>query len=83
MKPKELFFTFLTFFTVIALGLAGASAQAPAYNLDATVAAAMKAFDVPGMAVAVVKDGQVVSAKGYGVKTLGQPASVDERTLFG
>ena len=43
----------------------------------------MKAFDVPGMAVAVVKDGQVVSGTGYGVKTLGQPAPVDERTLFG
>ena len=58
-------------------------AQAPTFNLDATVAAAMKAFDVPGMAVAVVKDGQVVSAKGYGVKTMGLPARVDDRTLFG
>ena len=58
-------------------------AQAPAYDLDATVAAAMRAFDVPGMAVAVVKDGRVVSAKGYGVKALGQPARVDDTTLFG
>jgi CubicO group peptidase (beta-lactamase class C family) len=71
---------------VLALSLIAAAtlaAQAPAYNLDATVAAAMKAFDVPGMAVAVVKDGQVVSAKGYGVKALGQPGLVDDKTLFG
>lgn len=84
MKTKSNSPWFPMFSMLMALAL-GASllAQAPPYNLDATVAAAMKAFDVPGMAVAVVKDGQVVSAKGYGVKTLGQPASVDERTLFG
>lgn len=43
----------------------------------------MKAFDVPGMSVAVVKDGQVVLAKGYGVRKLGEPVPVDARTLFG
>ena len=52
-------------------------------DFDAVVARAMKTFDVPGMAVAVVKDGQVVLAKGYGVRKLGQPAPVDARTLFG
>jgi CubicO group peptidase (beta-lactamase class C family) len=43
----------------------------------------MKTFEVPGMAVAVVKDGRVVLAKGYGVRELGGPAAVDARTLFG
>jgi len=43
----------------------------------------MKTFEVPGLAVAVVKDGQVVLAKGYGVRRLGEPAPVDARTLFG
>jgi CubicO group peptidase (beta-lactamase class C family) len=33
--------------------------------------------------VAIVKDGRVVSAKGYGVRRLEQPAPVDERTRFG
>lgn len=66
-----------------ALPASTASAQARPYNLEATVASAMEAFHVPGMAVAVVKDGVVVSAKGYGVKTLGQPAPVDDQTLFG
>ena len=32
-------------------------------DVAAVVARALKAFDVPGMAVAVVKDGQVVLAK--------------------
>jgi CubicO group peptidase (beta-lactamase class C family) len=52
-------------------------------GFDALVARALKTFDVPGVAVAVVKDGQVVLAKGYGVRKLGSPASVDARTLFG
>ena len=52
-------------------------------DIDATVARAMKAFEVPGLALAIVKDGKVVLAKGYGMRTLGQPATVDAKTLFG
>ena len=51
--------------------------------LDDTVERVRKAFNVPGIAVAVVKDGQVVVAKGYGVRRLGDPAPVTPRTLFG
>jgi len=43
----------------------------------------MKTFHVPGVSLAVVKDGKVVLAKGYGVKALGNPAPVDARTRFG
>ena len=55
---------------------------APA-DLDAWVARAMRAFDVPGLALAIVKDDAVVVARGYGVRRLGDPAPVDARTLFG
>jgi CubicO group peptidase (beta-lactamase class C family) len=51
--------------------------------VDATVARTLKAFDVPGIAVAVVKDGQVVMAKGYGVRSLKTKEPVDANTLFG
>ncbi len=56
---------------------------APLSGLDEYIAQAMKTFDVPGVAVAVVHDGDVVLAKGYGVRRLGEPAPVDEHTLFG
>ncbi|WP_396627634.1 serine hydrolase domain-containing protein, partial [Luteitalea sp.] len=62
---------------------AGAFAQGPPADLDAWVARTMSAFEVPGIAVAIVKDGTVVHAKGYGVRRLGDPAPVDDRTLFG
>ena len=51
--------------------------------VDAVVARTLKAFDVPGIAVAVVKDGQVVMAKGYGVSSLATKAPMDANTLFG
>jgi CubicO group peptidase (beta-lactamase class C family) len=56
---------------------------APPPKFDAYVAAVMKRFEVPGMGIAIVKDGQVVLAKGYGVKRLGAPDPVDADTRFG
>jgi CubicO group peptidase (beta-lactamase class C family) len=55
----------------------------PPADLDSFVANSMKVFDVPGMAVAIVKDGRIVLAKGYGVRKLGDAAPVDEHTMFG
>ncbi len=59
------------------------SQTGPLSGLDEYVAQAMKTFDVPGVAVAVVHDGDVALAKGYGVRRMGEPARVDEHTLFG
>lgn len=55
---------------------------ASSYDLEQDVNRVMKAFDVPGIAIAVVKDGQVVAARGFGVRKLGEPAKVDGKTLF-
>src|SRR5438046_5180887 len=57
--------------------------NAPPADLDAYVARVLKTFEVPGLSVAIVKDGKVVMAKGYGVRKLREPALVDENTLFG
>ena len=39
-------------------------------------------WNVPGIAIAIVKDDKVVFAKGYGVRELGKTDKVDENTLF-
>ncbi len=79
-------FIILTFLAAVSWASAQAelqkSAQAPP-DLDATVARVMDAFEVPGIGLAIVKDGQVVIAKGFGVRRLGEPAPVDCQTLFG
>src|SRR5436190_9847132 len=59
------------------------TAQAAPPDLDAWVQRALKTFEVPGLSLAIVKDGAVVVARGYGVRKLGEPAPVDEKTLFG
>ena len=51
-------------------------------KIDGIVESAMSATGVPGVAVAVVSHDQVVFAKGYGVRTVGQPAKVDTDTVF-
>jgi CubicO group peptidase (beta-lactamase class C family) len=60
-----------------------AAAQGPDLAaLDARFAKALADWHVPGMAIAIVKDGKVVLAKGYGVRELGKPDPVNEDTLF-
>jgi CubicO group peptidase (beta-lactamase class C family) len=55
-----------------------------AKQIDALAERAMKAFDVPGLALAVVKDGNLTYANGYGVRSVNAPNElVDANTLFG
>src|SRR6476620_8967904 len=58
-------------------------AQMSSKKIDQLVENTMKTFDVPGIAVAVVKDGKVIHSKGYGVRSLNTKEKVDENTLFG
>lgn len=58
-----------------------ASAALPA-DIDALCERARATFEVPGIGVCIVENGQVVHARGYGVRKLGEPAPVDEATTF-
>lgn len=51
-------------------------------GFDARVEQVMRSRDVPGMAISIVKDGQIVHAKGYGVRRLGGSEPVDADTIF-
>jgi len=77
----------LAYLTSAMLGPAAALAQAatpgPPPDLDAYVASVLRDFQVPGVAVAIVKDGKVILTQGYGVRRLGDTARVTPRTTFG
>ena len=75
----------LRFFILLLAMTVGATVKAQQIpeDLDAYVARSMKVFEVPGISVAIVKNGNVVVAKGFGVRKLGDTAPVDENTLFG
>ena len=51
-------------------------------SLDRYIKTGMKDWQVPGMSIAIVKDGKVVFMKGYGVRETGKNDPVDENTLF-
>ena len=58
------------------------AAAAPPKNFDARVEAVMKASEVPGAAIAIVENGKVTLARGYGVRKLGSAEPVGADTLF-
>lgn len=51
-------------------------------KLESLVQKAMHQKKIPGVAVAVVSKGKIIYMKGFGVRTIGQQAPVDKKTLF-
>jgi CubicO group peptidase (beta-lactamase class C family) len=74
------FASWLAIATVPAIGTA--QAVDPLAGFDAYVTSAMKDWKVPGLAIGIVKNDSIIYAKGFGVRTVGRPEKVDERTLF-
>lgn len=63
------------------------SSQAQPYKkelreIDIYAAKALSDFNAPGMAIAIVKNGRTIFAKGYGVRSTDTNAPVDEQTAF-
>jgi len=71
---------------VLVLYFSVVAAQAREGISDAAVAElaarAMSEFDVPGMAIGIVKGEQVLLAKGYGVREIDRKEPINPRTLF-
>jgi CubicO group peptidase (beta-lactamase class C family) len=51
-------------------------------ELDAYIKKTMKQWQIPGLAVALVKGDTVVHMRGYGVREIGKKDAVDENTVF-
>ncbi|HSG48637.1 MAG TPA: serine hydrolase [Longimicrobiales bacterium] len=56
--------------------------EGPLGDFDAYVREAVQEWGAVGLAVAVVKDGRMVFAEGYGAREVGRPGAVDAATLF-
>lgn len=80
MKNRKVFF-FISFFCLFTI--ATIAQPITSQQIDALVEKTLTTFDVPGIAVAIVKDGKVIHQKGYGVRSLATQQKVDEHTLFG
>jgi CubicO group peptidase (beta-lactamase class C family) len=74
--------TFALFLLVVAPVQLAQAQDARLREIDEYALKATRDWNVPGAAIAIVKDDKVIFAKGYGVREMGKPAPVDERTLF-
>jgi len=77
---KRLFL--LAFLFTIAISAQSQNLAQQVKEFDAYIEASRKLYEVPGLAVTVVKDGKVILSKGYGVRQLGTNQAVDSKTLF-
>jgi CubicO group peptidase (beta-lactamase class C family) len=63
--------------------LSASSQTITSVQIDSLVEKVRVLFDVPGIAVAIIKDDSIIHSKGYGYRSLATKQLVDENTLFG
>jgi CubicO group peptidase (beta-lactamase class C family) len=54
----------------------------PYAGLDAYVDAARRTWQVPGVGIAIVRNDSLIYARGFGVREIGKPEPVTEKSLF-
>lgn len=64
------------------LGILALSAQPDVQAVQTYLAQAQKDWNIPGMAVGIVKDGKVVLSEGFGVLEAGKTQKIDGNSLF-
>lgn len=79
MKKKSILLTSLF---LICLALNITFAQISSQKIDSLVTDGLEKFKVAGIAVAVVKDGEVIHSKGYGFADINTKKTVNENTNF-
>ena len=75
------YFTSVVGILLISIAIQGQTIN-PA-ELDKLVNKTLEVFEVPGIAVAIIKEGKIIHSKGYGMRSLDTKEAVDENTLFG
>jgi CubicO group peptidase (beta-lactamase class C family) len=78
------FKTALLVATLAPIGATPATAQQrePWPGYDAYLNAALATWKVPGVGIAIIRNDSIVYARGYGVREIGKPDPVNERTIF-
>jgi CubicO group peptidase (beta-lactamase class C family) len=67
---------------LLILAFAAAASAAPPAGFNARVDKLRQEIGVPGMAIAIVEDGKVTLAKGFGVRALGGNRRVKGEAIF-
>ncbi|MCL2502962.1 MAG: beta-lactamase family protein, partial [Bacteroidales bacterium] len=82
MKNIRIFI--FSLFTIFSLSLAAQTVNQDEIlkNIEAYTQQVVREWQIPGMALSIVKDDQIIYAKGFGEKELGKGQPVDEHTAF-
>jgi CubicO group peptidase (beta-lactamase class C family) len=67
---------------IAAFAVAAPALADPPKDFDAHVEALRREIGTPGMAIAIVENGRVTEARGFGVRRAGGSEPVDAATLF-
>lgn len=73
---------FVSFFSFLLQATAQKTPPFVRDSLDKYIKRGIRDWDIPGLAIVIVKDGKVVVAKGFGVRDIISKTPVDENTLF-
>ncbi len=77
---KHLLYVFLTIVLLVATG--NAQYEKKLKKIEDLVRKTQQEWQVPGIAISIVKDDEIIFARGFGVRELGKSGKVDDRTLF-
>jgi CubicO group peptidase (beta-lactamase class C family) len=80
---KKISILFLAMVVLFTSAINATSLQEKNIRLEQAINKAMKTFQVPGVAVAIIKNDKIVMSQGFGVIEHGKKAKVDGDTLFG
>jgi CubicO group peptidase (beta-lactamase class C family) len=80
---KHLNFTFILMILFLSSTSAGPKPRVDSRQLDRYYTQMVKDWEIPGMVIGIVKDGELIFTGSYGVKEVGQPEKPDVNTLFG
>ena len=82
MKTNRIQTLFLALTLALSIAPCAFAQEASLQGFDEYVNKALKDWEVPGVGIAIVKNDKIVLSKGYGVRKIGDPTPVDERTIF-
>ncbi|MCW5960062.1 MAG: serine hydrolase [Pyrinomonadaceae bacterium] len=82
MKRYFLRVNLLILLLVLPFAASAQTLESKLAEIDQYALKVMEDWNQPGMAIAIVKDGKTVFAKGYGVRQIGTNDKVDENTIF-
>ena len=83
MKNKTHFYTAVLAFVLLFSFHANAQQQKDYKALEQYIEKAVADFEIPGLAVGIIKNNEVVLLKGYGYRNTETKKKVDENTVFG